>query len=66
MDRSASYPIYIKGNLSQQELWSLRNYAIRRFYLDPAGILRKLLGCGSFFEFTNTLKQGVGIFKTLF
>lgn len=64
LDNSISYPVYDTPELNREQLWRLRNLAIRRFHLRPRYILRRLLGVRSFYELQTLFSQGFSLLLT--
>ncbi|MCD6384179.1 radical SAM protein [Candidatus Sumerlaeota bacterium] len=64
LDNSISYPVYDTPELSREQLWRLRNLAIRRFHLRPRFIVRRLFGVRSFYELRTLFSQGFSLLLT--
>jgi radical SAM superfamily enzyme YgiQ (UPF0313 family) len=64
LDNSKSYPILETEELSREELWQLRNRAIRRFHLRPSYIARRLLDVRSSYEFKTLFTEGWGLLRS--
>lgn len=64
LDNSISFPVYETPELSREQLWKLRNIAIRRFHLRPRYILRRLLGVRSAYELRTLFSQGISLLLT--
>lgn len=64
LDNSKSFPILESPELSREELWALRNRAIRRFHLRPRYILRRLLGARSAYELRTLFTEGWALLRS--
>jgi len=65
-DSSVTYPVMKTESLSQSELWSLRNKAIRDFYFRPSYIFKKMFCLSSFNEFKTLVRQAFLLFVSIF
>ena len=63
MESADSAPVWINQELSNDEIFELKNFAVKSFYLRPSYILRRLAGFRSFEEIRTTLKQALKIIK---
>ena len=59
---SSGYPVYTAGDLSIEEVWELRQKAVRTFYLRPAYLLKKILGIRSLRDFVLLVDQARAMF----
>jgi len=64
LDNSISYPILETSELSKEELWRLRNRAIRRFYLRPGYMWRRLAGVRSAYELKTLFTEGWSLLRS--
>ena len=55
-------PVFSSGSLSLEELWRLRQKAVRSFYLRPAYLLKQLGAVRSVRDFLYLLEQGRAMF----
>lgn len=65
-DSSLAFPVIETEKLSRQELWKLRNKAIRSFYFRPSYIFKKLIRLSSFKEFKTLVKQSFLLLSSMF
>lgn len=63
LDNSVSFPTMELGTLSKDEVWNLRTEAIRRFYLRPGYLWRRLAGVRSMSELGNSAYEGYNLLK---
>jgi radical SAM superfamily enzyme YgiQ (UPF0313 family) len=66
LDNSVTFPTMELGTLSKDEVWRLRSEAIRRFYLRPSYLLRRLVGVRSTRELTNSMYEGTNLILNAF
>jgi radical SAM superfamily enzyme YgiQ (UPF0313 family) len=66
LDSSVAYPLIHTDRLSRQQIWELRNYAIRSFYLRPSYVIKRILKLNSFRTFKVLMKNCIEILRTLF
>ena len=66
VDNSRSLPVYETDKLSSEELWHLRNKAIKDFHLRPTFILKRLFGVRTFYELTTLFNEGFSLLKSTF
>jgi len=59
MESSDSKPIWINQDISNEEIYQLKNLAVRKFYLRPRYILKRILGLKTWEEFKNSLWEAV-------
>jgi radical SAM superfamily enzyme YgiQ (UPF0313 family) len=64
LDNSISMPVYETPELNREELWRLRNLAIRRFHLRWRFIIRRLFGIRSLYELSTLFSQGLSLLRT--
>jgi anaerobic magnesium-protoporphyrin IX monomethyl ester cyclase len=64
LDNSISYPILETSELSREELWGLRNSAIRRFHMRPSYIWRRLIGARSAYELKTLFTEGWALLRS--
>ena len=57
------FPGFSAGGVSEQEIWDLRNKAIKKFYFRPKYIFKKLKGIRSFKEFKLVAKICASLLK---
>ncbi|MFQ6082110.1 MAG: B12-binding domain-containing radical SAM protein [Candidatus Aminicenantia bacterium] len=60
---STSFPVFSSGELTKNEIWKLRQKAIRSFYLRPSYLIKKLKSVRSFKEFTFLVEQALTMFS---
>ena len=58
------YPVIDNNILSKEMIWSLRNYAIRKFYLRPRYIWQQIRKINSFEKFKSIVKMGFSVIKS--
>jgi hypothetical protein len=63
LDNSISFPTMELGTLSKEEVWNLRREAIRRFYLRPRYLWRRLVGVRSARELGNSVFEGASLLR---
>jgi hypothetical protein len=61
LDSSRSLPVFSTPELSAEEVARFRQRAIRRFYLRPAYLARRLRRLGSWVELQNHLGNGLSL-----
>lgn len=61
LDNSITFPTMDLGTLSKEDVWRLRSEAVRRFYLRPSYLYRRLTGVRSFRELTNSIYEGTNL-----
>lgn len=66
LDSSLSFPVIATDKLTAKDIWDVRNYAIRSFYLNPSFILKKLLGISSLRDLRNIFLEGFYFFRNYF
>jgi radical SAM superfamily enzyme YgiQ (UPF0313 family) len=66
LDNSITFPTMELGTLSKEDVWKLRGEAIRRFYLRPNYIWRRLSGVRSTRELTNSVYEGSNLLLNAF
>ena len=59
---STSFPVFTAGDLSKEDIWKLRQKAVRDFYLRPSYLFKKLVGIRSLRDLTLLLNQGLAMF----
>jgi radical SAM superfamily enzyme YgiQ (UPF0313 family) len=59
---STGFPVFTGGNLSKEEIWRLRQKAIRSFYLRPGYIFKRLTRMRSWQELRVHLEQAQAMF----
>jgi anaerobic magnesium-protoporphyrin IX monomethyl ester cyclase len=62
---SAQYPTMETEKLSKEEVWRLKNEAVRRFFFRPSYIFRRLLKTRSFNDFWVQAKVAVSFLKNM-
>ncbi|MFH1448164.1 MAG: radical SAM protein, partial [Candidatus Micrarchaeota archaeon] len=63
-DSSLAYPLMATGGLSKEEVWQLRNKAIREFYLRPKYILRRILELRSLGQLSGLVTNGFSVLRS--
>jgi anaerobic magnesium-protoporphyrin IX monomethyl ester cyclase len=63
LDNSIKFPTMELGTLSKDDVWELRQEAIRRFYLRPSYLWRRLAGVRSFRELANSAYEGANLLR---
>ena len=58
---SRSLPVFSTPELSAEEVYAFRQRAIRKFYLRPSYILRRIRRVASWTEFQNYLGNGLSL-----
>lgn len=66
MGQSSTYPVIRTDELSSRKIWELRNKAIRKFYLRPSYLLRRLLNIRSPYEFKIHMQEGWALLKSIY
>lgn len=66
MDQTGTYVVMRTKELSQEQLKSLQQEAIRRFYFRPRYLVRRVRSFKSWWEVKSHLTGGVSLIKTLF
>jgi radical SAM superfamily enzyme YgiQ (UPF0313 family) len=61
LDSSRSVPVFSTETLSADDVYRFRQRAIRRFYLRPSYILRRLSRLASVEELTNHIRNGLSL-----
>ncbi len=59
---STAPPVFSSSGMTTQEIWKMRQRAVRSFYLRPSYLLRKLLGIRSFRDFAILVEQAKAMF----
>lgn len=59
---STSFPVFTAGDLSKEDIWKLRQKAVRDFYLRPTYLFKKLIGIRSFRDLALLLNQAFSMF----
>jgi radical SAM superfamily enzyme YgiQ (UPF0313 family) len=62
---AAQYPIMETGKLSKEDIWHLKNEAVRRFFFRPSYILKRLLKTRSFEDFWVQAKVAVSFLQNM-
>ncbi len=55
---SESYPVWETPELPREEIWRLRNVALRRFYMRPSYMLRQLGSIRTAYQFRTVAREG--------
>ncbi len=63
LDNSITFPTMELGTLTKEQVWELRQEAIRRFYLRPSYLWRRLVGVRSFRELANSAYEGANLLR---
>ena len=66
LDNSITFPTMELGSLSKEDVWRLRGEAIRRFYLRPGYLWRRLTGVRSARELTQSMFEGFSLVRNAF
>ena len=64
LDNSISYPILETPELSRDQLWDLRNKAIRRFHMRPSYSWKRLIGARSAYELKTRFTEGWAVLRS--
>ena len=59
---STSFPVFSAGDLSKEDIWRLRQKAVRAFYLRPGYLFKKLIGIRSVKDLTFLFDQALSMF----
>jgi anaerobic magnesium-protoporphyrin IX monomethyl ester cyclase len=59
---STSFPVFTAGDLTKEEIWKLRQKAVRDFYLRPGYLFKKLMGIRSLKDMTFLVNQALSMF----
>ena len=59
---STAFPIFTAGDLTKEEIWKLRQKAVRGFYLRPGYLLKKLMGIRSLKDLAFLVNQALSMF----
>ena len=62
-ESSVSMPIWENQQFTNQELLSLRRKAVRRFYLRPSYLVRRLFSVRSLYELRNLVREGFSLLR---
>ncbi len=62
---SAQYPIMNTDKLSRDEVWALKNKAVRKFFFRPSYIMRRLLKLGSLDDFIVQARIALTFLKSI-
>lgn len=62
---SAQYPTMETNKLSKEDMWSLKNEAVRRFFFRPSYIIKRLLKTRSFKDFFVQAKVAISFIKNM-
>jgi len=60
---SSSLPVFSSGELTENEIWKLRQKAVRSFYLRPCYLIKKIKSIHSFKELTFLCEQALAMFS---
>lgn len=63
LDSSRSLPVFSTAELTAEEVAAFRQQAIRKFYLRPSYMMRRLRRLGSFVELQNHLGNGLSLLR---
>ncbi len=63
MDQSGSYPIMDTDVLTKEEIWALKNTAIKEFYLRPSYLLKRMSSVRTRYEFERLIYNGFATIK---
>lgn len=58
----SNFPVFTAGNLSRDDIWKLREKAMRSFYLRPSYLIKKVLGIRSLRDMVLLLDQARAMF----
>ncbi|HOI44048.1 MAG TPA: B12-binding domain-containing radical SAM protein [Candidatus Aminicenantes bacterium] len=59
---STCFPVFTAGDLSMEEIWELRQKAVRDFYLRPSYLVKKILGIRSVKDLLFLIDQARSMF----
>jgi hypothetical protein len=59
---STGFPVFAGGSLSAEDVWALRQKAVRSFYLRPSYLVKKVLGIRGIHDFLFLLDQARAMF----
>jgi len=66
LEGAVSYPVMETDKLTREQIWALRNRAIREFYFRPRYIFKSLSNIRSKDHATALLREGISVIKSLF
>lgn len=66
MDQSGSFVVMELANMTGEEILKIKDLAIKKFYLRPSYILRRLITLKSLYELRLLILNGVGLIKKTF
>jgi len=58
----SNFPVFTAGNLSREDIWKLREKAMRSFYLRPSYLVKKFFGIRSFRDMALLIDQARAMF----
>ena len=58
-DTTHTYPVIKTESLSREKLWELRSKVIRKFYLRPSYLLKRIFNLKSLYELKMSVRQGL-------
>ena len=64
LDNSVAFPVVKTDELSPEEVWKLRNYAIRSYHLQPRFMWLRLKQVQTFYEFSTLIREGIGLLSS--
>jgi anaerobic magnesium-protoporphyrin IX monomethyl ester cyclase len=59
---STDFPVFSSESMTKEEIWALRQRAVRSFYLRPSYLVKKVLGIRSVRDFLFLLEQARAMF----
>jgi anaerobic magnesium-protoporphyrin IX monomethyl ester cyclase len=59
---STDFPVFSSETMTKEEIWTLRQKAVRDFYLRPSYLIKKVLGIRGFRDLTLLLDQARAMF----
>ena len=66
LDNSVAFPVVQTSDLTPEEIWKLRNHAIRSYHLQPRFIWLRLSQIKTFYEFSTLIREGLGLLASTF
>jgi len=66
LDNSVAFPVVKTEQLPPDEIWKLRNYAIRSYHLQPRYIWLRLSQVKTWYEFSTLIREGFGLLASTF
>ena len=60
-----AFQAYIPEGLTFEDIIQWRDYAVKRFYLRPGYIIKRLFSIRTFYEFIKNIKEGLALIKSV-